>query len=82
MKKLVSALATLPFLASVAIAGQPLSDKQLDNVVAGHDLSLVETTDVSVIVIRVNEPPVTLPGAYLNVILPLTTIQVTSAIIP
>jgi hypothetical protein len=85
MKKLLLGLAILPFVAGVALAAQPLTDKQMDNVVAGHDLSLTETTDVSLIVIRVNEPamapsgPNTLVG---NVVLPLTTIQVTWYAIP
>jgi hypothetical protein len=37
MKKLLVGLAALPFLASVAIAGQPVSlnDTQMDKVVAG-----------------------------------------------
>lgn len=83
MRKLLSGLAILPFVGGVALAAQPLADNQMDKVVAGHDLSLVEMTDVSIIGINVNEPAVTPPaGTYLNVILPLTTIQVYSAIIP
>jgi hypothetical protein len=86
MKKFLLGLAILPFVAGVALAAQPLSDKQMDKVVAGHDLSLVETTDVSIIGIRVNEPvvvfPPTGPQPYLNVILPLTTIQVYSFVVP
>jgi len=85
MKKLLLGLAILPLAAGVALAAQPLTDKQMDNVVAGHDLSLVETTDVSLIVIRVNEPPVAPPAGNLtvgNVILPLTTIQVIWQAIP
>jgi hypothetical protein len=35
MQKLLFGLAALPFLASIAMAGQPLSDKQMDRVVAG-----------------------------------------------
>lgn len=85
MKKLLLGLAMLPFAAGVALAAQPLNDKQMDKVVAGHDLSLVERTDVSVVVIRVNEPPVTPPTGNItfgNVILPLTTIQVIWQAIP
>jgi len=39
MKKLLSGLAALPFLASLALAGQPakLTDLQMDKVTAGHD---------------------------------------------
>jgi len=89
MKNWLLGLAILPFMAAGALAGQPLTDTQMDKVTAGHDLSLVETTDVSVIGINVNEP-VTAPPATVtqpdgtvatttvigNVILPLTTIQV------
>lgn len=35
MKKLLMAMAVLPFLAGVANAGQPLNDKQMDRVTAG-----------------------------------------------
>jgi len=83
MKKLLLGLAILPFATGVALAAQPLTDKQMDKVVAGHTLALVETTDVSIIGINVGVPPVTPPaGAYLNVVLPLTTIQVYSVIVP
>jgi len=36
MKKLLIALAALPFMAGVAAAGQPLTDKQMDKVTAGY----------------------------------------------
>jgi hypothetical protein len=35
MKKLVIALAALPFMAGAAAAGQPLNDNQMDKVTAG-----------------------------------------------
>jgi hypothetical protein len=35
MKKLLFGLAALPFLAGIALAGQPLSDQQMDRVIAG-----------------------------------------------
>jgi|SRR5579864_6185545 len=35
MRKLLTVLATLPFMAGVAVAGQPLSDQQMDRVTAG-----------------------------------------------
>jgi len=35
MKKVLMGLAALPFLAGVAVAGQPLTDQQLDRVTAG-----------------------------------------------
>jgi hypothetical protein len=35
MKKVLMGLATLPFLAGVAVAGQPLTNQQMDRVTAG-----------------------------------------------
>jgi hypothetical protein len=35
MKKLILALAMIPLTAGVAVAGQPLTDKQMDKVTAG-----------------------------------------------
>jgi hypothetical protein len=40
MRKLLFGLAALPFLASTALAGQPLNDRQMDRVVAGAALVL------------------------------------------
>lgn len=83
MKKWLLSLAILPFMAGIALAAEPLNDTQMDKVVAGHELSLVETTDVSFVILRVNEPPVTPPPNTLNnVVLPLTTIQVIWGVIP
>jgi hypothetical protein len=36
MKKLLIALAALPFMAGAAAAGQPLNDRQMDSVTAGY----------------------------------------------
>jgi len=49
MKKLLSGLAALPLLAGVALADQPLqlSDKQMDKVTAGFDLSVIERSNTS-----------------------------------
>ncbi|MGH7116613.1 MAG: hypothetical protein ACREE9_19210 [Stellaceae bacterium] len=86
MKQLLLGLATLPFVAGVAFAAQPLTDNQMDKVTAGHTLTLLETTDVSVIGIRVGVAPVTPPASagllVGNVVLPLTTIQVWWTAVP
>jgi hypothetical protein len=37
--------------------GQPLTDKQIDNVTAGFQLSVNEETNSSTVLIAVNEPP-------------------------
>jgi len=89
MKRLLLGMAILPFVASAALAAQPLADYQMDKITAGHDLSLIETTDVSQIGIFVNEPEpappttVTKPDGTVatttlvgHVILPLTTISI------
>jgi hypothetical protein len=49
MRKLLCGLAALPFLASVALADQPvqLSDKQMDKVTAGFDLRKTEISNTS-----------------------------------
>lgn len=49
MRKLLCGLATLPFLAGIALADQPvqLSDKQMDKVTAGFDLRVTEISNTS-----------------------------------
>jgi hypothetical protein len=49
MKKLLCGLAALPFLAGVALAGESmqLSDKQMDKVTAGFDLTAIEISNTS-----------------------------------
>jgi len=49
MKTLLCGLAALPFLAGVALAGQPvqLSDNQMDKVSAGFDLRRTEISNTS-----------------------------------
>jgi len=59
MNKLTMGLAVLPFLAGPALAGQPLTDKQMDNVTAGFTFSVEEQTNFSTVLIAVNETPVT-----------------------
>ncbi len=39
MKRLLLGMAILPFVAGVALAAQPLTDKQMDKVTAGHTFS-------------------------------------------
>lgn len=86
MKRLLLGMAILPFVAGVALAAQPLTDKQMDKVTAGHTLVLLERTDVSVVGINVGVAPVTPPASagllIGNVILPLTTIQVWWTAVP
>jgi len=68
MKKLALGLAVLPFLAGGALAGQPLTDKQMDTVTAGFQISLEEQTQFSTVLIAVNEPPINCGSlCYINV---------------
>jgi hypothetical protein len=56
MNKFGLGLAVLPFLAGGALAGQPLTDKQMDTVTAGFVFSVEEQTNFSTILIDVNQP--------------------------
>jgi hypothetical protein len=56
MKKTLMGLAILPFLAGTALAGQPLTDKQMDKVTAGHDLQLLELTNSTFVSIAIDNP--------------------------
>jgi hypothetical protein len=63
MKKLLCGLAVLPLLAGIALADQPvqLSDKQMDNVTAGFDLSVIERSNTSWTQISIYERGTLLP---------------------
>jgi hypothetical protein len=60
MKKLLIGLATLPFLAGVALAGQPtpLADNQMDKVTAGFDFAELDINNVGTVAILINNPAV------------------------
>jgi hypothetical protein len=57
MKKLLIGLATLPFLAGVAMAGQPMSlnDAQMDKVTAGQALVLLPPSNLQTVTITDEE---------------------------
>jgi hypothetical protein len=65
MKKTLMGLAILPFLAGIALAGQPLTDKQMDKVTAGHDLQLLELTNSTFVSIGIEQPNL-VPAASLK----------------
>ena len=70
MKKLLSGLAALPFLASIALAGQPvpLTDAQMDKVSAGFSFMEIDTSDTSTTTVLVNEPAAkTCSNCYLQI---------------
>jgi len=56
MKKTLMGLAIVPFLVGTALAGQPLTDKQMDKVTAGHDVQLLELTNSTFVSIGIERP--------------------------
>jgi len=85
MNKTVMGLAILPFMAGAALAAQPLTDKQLDKVTAGHDLQLLEETNSTFVSIAIQEPTLAPPSGSLivgDVILPIASMQIVWGIIP
>jgi hypothetical protein len=56
MKRTLMGMAILPFLAGTALAGQPLTDKQMDKVTAGHDLQALELTNSTFVSIGIQAP--------------------------
>jgi len=64
MKKLVLGLAVLPFLAGMSLAGQPLTDQQMDKVAAGFDFTETDINNVGALTVEINEAaPTTSPCA-------------------
>jgi hypothetical protein len=59
MKSFLYGLAVLPFLAGVALAGEPmqLSDKQMDRVTAGFDISELDVSNTSWVYVSVDQFP-------------------------
>ena len=85
MKRTLMGMAILPFLAGIALAGQPLTDKQLDKVTAGHDFQALELTNSTFVSIAIETPTLAPPAGSLtvgNVILPIASMQVLWGIIP
>jgi hypothetical protein len=58
MNRFALGLAVLPFMGGVAVAAQPLTDKQMDNVTAGFVVSVEEQTNFSTVLLAINETPV------------------------
>ena len=58
MKRLLYAVAALPFLAGVALAGEPmaLSDGQMDAVTAGFDFFERDVSNTSTVTLWINRP--------------------------
>jgi hypothetical protein len=85
MKRTLMGMAILPFLAGIALAEQPLTDKQMDKVTAGHDFQALELTNSTFVSVAIQEPTLAPPVGSLivgNVILPIASTQVVFGIIP
>jgi hypothetical protein len=85
MNKTLLGMAILPFLVSTALAGQPLTDKQMDKVTAGHDFQALELTNSTFVSIAIETPLLAPPAGSLAVgavVLPIASTQVVFGIIP
>jgi hypothetical protein len=85
MKKTLMGLAILPFLAGTVLAGQPLTDTQMDKVTAGHDFQALERTNSTFVSIAIETPVLAPPAGSLTVgtvVLPIASMVVTWGIIP
>ncbi len=85
MKKTLMGMAILPFLAGAAVAGQPLTDTQMDKVTAGHTLALTELTNSTYVLINIATPVATPPSGTVAVgavVLPLASMVVQWGVIP
>jgi hypothetical protein len=85
MKKTLIGLAILPFLAGTVLAGQPLTDKQMDKVTAGHDFQALERTNSTFVSIAIETPLLAPPTGSVTVgavILPLASMAVVWGVIP
>jgi hypothetical protein len=85
MNKTLLGMAILPFLAGTALAAQPLTDKQMDKVTAGHAFQSLELTNSTFVSIAIETPTLAPPvGSLLvgDVLLPAASMQVVWGIIP
>jgi len=85
MKRTLMGMAILPFLAGIALAGQPLTDKQLDKVTAGHDFQALELTNSTFVSVAIEQPTLPPPAGSVivgNVTIPIASMQVVWGIIP
>jgi hypothetical protein len=85
MKRTLMGMAILPFLAGIALAGQPLTDKQLDKVTAGHAFQALELTNSTFVSVAIETPTLAPPAGSLTVgtvILPIASMTVVWGIIP
>jgi hypothetical protein len=85
MNKTLLGMAILPFLAGTALAAQPLTDKQMDKVTAGHTFTAAEFTNSTYVLIDIGTPVQTPPTGTVvvgDVVLPAASMTVQWGIIP
>lgn len=79
MKRLLYGLVALPFIASVALAGQPtqLSDQQMDKVTAGFTFDEITISNTSWTQVAIGFNPALVPcsACYLTIVSPPFSIQ-------
>ena len=67
MRKTLMGMAILPFLAGTALAEQPLTDKQMDKVTAGHDFQSLELTNSTFVSVAIQAPLLAPPTGSVTV---------------
>ena len=70
MKRILAGLAVLPFLAGVALAGEPvpLSDQQMDKVSAGFDFAELDVHNLGTVFVAIDlAPAAACGGCFLNI---------------
>lgn len=85
MNKTLLGMAILPFLAGAAFAAQPLTDKQMDKVTAGHDFTAAEFTNSTYVLIDIETPVQVPPTGTIpigTVVLPAASMVIQWGIIP
>jgi hypothetical protein len=85
MKRTLMGMAILPFLAGIALAGQPLTDKQLDKVTAGHDFQALELTNSTFVSVAIETPVLAPPAGAITVgavTIPIASMTIVWGIIP
>lgn len=76
MNKFTLGLAVLPFLAGPALAGQPLTDKQMDTVTAGFTFTGVFESNFSTLLLDINQPTTNCGGlCYIGASAGFITVQ-------
>jgi len=81
MNKTLIGLALLPFLAGTALAGQPLTDKQMDKVTAGHTFQALELTNSTFVTIAIDQPLLAPPAVPPTVVVGAVNLPLASLVV-